>query len=60
MHRPLVPVLSLALIGCVTTNWARVLNVYYLLTYPIAFLLNMADVRMDHRTGTGLVVKAWR
>jgi len=37
-----------------------VLPFYYLLAYPIAFLLNMADVRMDHRTGTGLVVKAWR
>lgn len=33
---------------------------YYLIAYPIAFLLNMADVRMTHSTGTGLVVKAWK
>jgi len=37
-----------------------VLPFYYLLAYPIAFLLNMADVRMTHKTGTGLVVKAWK
>ena len=33
---------------------------YYLLAYPVAFVLNMADVRKTHRTGTGLIVKAWR
>jgi SAM-dependent methyltransferase len=37
-----------------------VLPFYYLLAYPIAFVLNMADVRMTHETGTGLVVKAWK
>jgi SAM-dependent methyltransferase len=37
-----------------------VLPVYYLLAYPIAFVLNMADVRMTHPTGTGLIVKAWK
>lgn len=37
-----------------------VLPFYYLLAYPIAFVLNMADVRMKHPTGTGLIVKAWR
>lgn len=37
-----------------------VLPFYYLLAYPIAFVLNMADVRMMHSTGTGLVVKAWK
>lgn len=37
-----------------------VLPFYYLIAYPIAFVLNMADVRMTHRTGTGLVVKAWK
>lgn len=30
------------------------------IAYPVAFVLNMADVRMRHRTGTGLIVKAWR
>jgi SAM-dependent methyltransferase len=37
-----------------------VLPFYYLIAYPIAFVLNMADVRMAHTTGTGLVVKAWK
>lgn len=30
---------------------------YYLLVYPLCFVLNMADVRGSHRTGTGLIVK---
>lgn len=33
---------------------------YYLIAYPIAFVLNMFDVRMKHSTGTGLIVKAWK
>lgn len=37
-----------------------VLPFYYLIAYPIAFVLNMADVRMPHSTGTGLIVKAWK
>jgi SAM-dependent methyltransferase len=37
-----------------------VLPFYYLIAYPIAFMLNMADVRMTHPTGTGLIVKAWK
>jgi len=37
-----------------------VLPFYYLIAYPIAFVLNMADVRMTHATGTGLIVKAWK
>lgn len=37
-----------------------VLPFYYLVAYPIAFVLNMADVRMTHSTGTGLIVKAWK
>lgn len=37
-----------------------VLPFYYLIAYPIAFVLNMADVRMVHPTGTGLIVKAWK
>ncbi|MBK6626515.1 MAG: class I SAM-dependent methyltransferase [Flavobacteriales bacterium] len=37
-----------------------ILPAYYLITYPIAFVLNMADVRMKHPTGTGLIVKAWK
>ncbi|MEO8588572.1 MAG: class I SAM-dependent methyltransferase [Flavobacteriales bacterium] len=37
-----------------------VLPFYYLIAYPIAFVLNMFDVRMAHPTGTGLIVKAWK
>jgi hypothetical protein len=37
-----------------------VLPFYYVIAYPIAFVLNMADVRMTHPTGTGLIVKAWK
>jgi len=33
---------------------------YYLFVYPFAFALNYADVSMDHPTGTGLIVKAWK
>ena len=33
---------------------------YYLLTYPVAFFCNWLDTRMDHETGTGLIVKAWK
>jgi SAM-dependent methyltransferase len=31
---------------------------YYLLTFPFSMLLNFLDVRLKHRTGTGLIVKA--
>jgi SAM-dependent methyltransferase len=30
---------------------------YYLLVFPFCYLLNMADVRVQHSTGTGLIVK---
>lgn len=35
-----------------------VLPVYYLVAYPLAFLLNALDVALKHPTGTGLIVKA--
>lgn len=34
-----------------------VLPLYYLVVYPFCYLLNMADVRVTHSTGTGLIVK---
>ncbi len=37
-----------------------VLPVYYLIAYPIAYVLNRFDVSMKHTTGTGLIVKAWK
>lgn len=33
---------------------------YYLVTFPFALVLNMADARITHRSGTGLIVKAWK
>lgn len=36
------------------------LPVYYLITYPFAFLLNYLDTNTSHKTGTGLIVKAWK
>ena len=34
------------------------LPVYYLIFYPVAFVLNVLDVHLQHRTGTGLIVMA--
>jgi len=33
---------------------------YYLVTYPISFVLNIFDTNLTHKTGTGLIVKAWK
>jgi 2-polyprenyl-3-methyl-5-hydroxy-6-metoxy-1,4-benzoquinol methylase len=33
---------------------------YYLVTYPVAFFCNWLDTRIQHETGTGLIVKAWK
>ena len=43
-----------------TSLFFIVLPIYYLVTYPIAFLLNALDVRMNNSKGTGLIVKAWK
>jgi 2-polyprenyl-3-methyl-5-hydroxy-6-metoxy-1,4-benzoquinol methylase len=37
-----------------------ILPFYYLFTYPIAYVLNFFDCRMNHSTGTGLIVCAWK
>jgi SAM-dependent methyltransferase len=37
-----------------------ILPFYYLLTYPVAFILNIIDVNKPHKTGTGLIAKAWK
>lgn len=37
-----------------------ILPFYYLVTFPVSLLLNILDVKMKHKTGTGLVVKAWK
>lgn len=31
---------------------------YYLIVYPLAYLLNVIDLNSDNKTGTGLIVKA--
>lgn len=33
---------------------------YYLVAYPISFILNYFDVHSQHPTGTGLLIKAWK
>jgi len=33
---------------------------YYLVVFPFAFVLNYFDTHGDHKTGTGLIVKAWK
>lgn len=33
---------------------------YYLVVYPFCFLLNLADLRQQHPTGTGLIVRCTR
>jgi 2-polyprenyl-3-methyl-5-hydroxy-6-metoxy-1,4-benzoquinol methylase len=33
---------------------------YYIIAYPISFVLNYFDVNGKHKTGTGLLVKAWK
>jgi SAM-dependent methyltransferase len=37
-----------------------VLPFYYLLTYPVALVLNYMDLDGKHQSGTGLLVKAWK
>lgn len=37
-----------------------VLPFYYLLVYPVALILNFFDLGLKHRSGTGLIVKAWK
>ena len=37
-----------------------ILPFYYLLTFPFVLLFNLADVGRKHKTGTGLVAKAWK
>ncbi len=36
------------------------LPIYYIVVYPFAFLLNYFDVNTKHKTGTGLIVKAYK
>jgi SAM-dependent methyltransferase len=38
--------------------FALVLPVYYLIVFPVALILNIFDLRLTHKTGTGLKVTA--
>ncbi len=33
---------------------------YYIITFPVSLILNFADINFKHKTGTGLIVKAWK
>jgi len=37
-----------------------ILPFYYIVAYPVSFVLNYFDTYSNHKTGTGLIVKAWR
>lgn len=37
-----------------------ILPVYYIIFFPVSLILNQLDVSLKHKTGTGLVVKAWK
>ncbi len=43
-----------------TSLFFIVLPLYYLITYPFAFVFNALDVRVHNPKGTGLIVKAWK
>lgn len=38
--------------------FAVILPFYYLIAFPVAFILNIFDLRLTHGTGTGLIVTA--
>ncbi|MFH1161284.1 MAG: class I SAM-dependent methyltransferase [bacterium] len=37
-----------------------ILPFWYLLTFPVALVCNTLDLWLKHKTGTGLIVKAWK
>lgn len=37
-----------------------ILPFYYIITYPFSYILNWIDTFTKHKTGTGLIVKAWK
>jgi len=45
-------------------NTSKIFNVilpfYYLITFPFSLILNILDVRLRYKTGTGLIVKAFK
>ncbi len=49
----------ISLIG-ISRFFMFLLPLYYLLVMPFSLLLNLADLHLRHRSGTGLLVKAWK
>jgi SAM-dependent methyltransferase len=43
-----------------TSLFFIIITLYYLATYPFAFVFNALDVRVHNPKGTGLIVKAWK
>lgn len=41
-----------------TKGFFIIIPFYYMLAFPVAYLLNYLDLRTTHHTGTGLIVKA--
>jgi SAM-dependent methyltransferase len=37
-----------------------ILPFYYIIAYPVSFVLNFIDTYTNHHSGTGLIVKAWK
>ncbi|MBN2637988.1 MAG: class I SAM-dependent methyltransferase [Bacteroidales bacterium] len=37
-----------------------ILPFYYIITFPFVLILNLMDVKGKHKTGTGLIAKAWK
>jgi SAM-dependent methyltransferase len=37
-----------------------ILPLYYIITFPFCLVLNYFDTVINHKTGTGLIVKAWK
>ncbi|MEA3504039.1 MAG: methyltransferase domain-containing protein [Bacteroidota bacterium] len=44
----------------ITKLFFVLLPVYYILVMPVAIILNYFDLKINHKTGTGLLVKAWK
>jgi len=45
------------LLANISKLFLLVLPLYYMVVYPFCYILNMADVRRQHATGTGLIVR---
>ena len=44
----------------ITKLFFILLPFYYIVTYPVAYILNHMDVKRNNETGTGLIVRAYK